>query len=268
MMPGIWLSGLYRYPVKALRGLALPESRVELRGLAYDRRWMVVDGQGKFLTQRQWPRLALVEVAIASPNLQLQAPGMPDLSFALVPEAVEPITVEVWGDDCMALPMGSRSQAWFSQYLGIPCQLVYMPDHSLRPAGHGSVGDVPVSFADGYPFLLISQGSLDDLNQRLSDPVPMNRFRPNLVVAGCEPFAEDTWAEIQIGDVTFRCVKPCSRCIVTTTDQITAQRSPEPLRTLATYRHHQGEILFGQNLIALNPGSVCLNAPVEILSRR
>ncbi len=268
MTRGIWLSGLYRYPVKALRGKALPESRVELRGLAYDRRWMVVDERGKFLTQRQWPRLALVEVAIAPPTLQLQAPGMPALSLAQVPEGVEPITVEVWGDYCPALPMGSASQVWFSQYLGINCQLVYMPDNSLRPAGHGSVGEVPVSFADGYPFLLISQGSLDDLNQRLADPIPMNRFRPNLVVKGCEPFAEDTWAEVQIGEVTFRCVKPCSRCIVTTTDQATAQRSPEPLRTLATYRHHQGEILFGQNLIALNAGSIRLDAPVEILSRQ
>jgi uncharacterized protein YcbX len=175
--------------------------------------------------------------------------------------------VEVWGDECKAIPASPAAHEWMSQYLGMDCRVVYMPEDSIRlvnpkyaiaPTDH-------VSFADGFPFLLISQASLDDLNQRLETPLPMNRFRPNFVVSGCTSFAEDTWKRIRIGTMEFHLVKPCARCIVTTVDQQTADRGQEPLRTLAQYRMQDGKILFGQNLVAVGVGQVSVGDAVEVL---
>lgn len=178
--------------------------------------------------------------------------------------------VEVWGDRCLAWSMGNDARIWFSTMLGTPCELVYMPDESDRPTDHGAFGrENQVSFADSYPFLLISEASLADLNQRLDTPIPMNRFRPNLVVSGCDAFSEDHWTEIRIGNVPFQVAKSCSRCTIPTVDQATGKRSPEPLKTLATYRHWDGQIWFGQNLIhhtlgTLNVGDPCTTPEAPI----
>ncbi|MGF1495470.1 MAG: MOSC domain-containing protein [Elainellaceae cyanobacterium] len=261
-MSDLHLSALYIYPIKSAAGIAVDTAIVEPRGLQRDRRWMIIDAQRRFMTQRQHPRMALIQVALDAETLTVTAPGMPSLSLPLQLEAREGnsrLQVEVWGDWCTAIPAGDDSRNWFSEFLQTDCQLVYMPDDAHRPAGHGRHGEeYPVSFADGYPFLLISQASLDDLNQRLGEPVPMDRFRPNLVVTGCEAFAEDGWNTFQVGGVPFQVAKSCSRCVIPTVDQATGVRGQEPMKTLATYRRWDGEIWFGQNLIQTGLGMLKL----------
>lgn len=259
------LSELYVYPVKSAAGTRLSQSAVEHRGLQHDRRWMVVDDKGRFMSQRKHPRMALIWVKLAE-QMHLEAPGQRPLTLPLVP-AAQPRDVEVWGDLCLAWSMGSEAAAWLSEFLEMPCQLVYMPEQSQRATAHGKLGaDKLVSFADAYPFLLISEASLADLNSRLETPVPMNRFRPNLVVTGCDAFAEDTWAQIRIGEVVFSVEKGCDRCSIPGVDQATGVASKEPLPTLAAYRRWQGKIWFGQNLLQTGLGTLRVGDPVEILA--
>jgi hypothetical protein len=173
--------------------------------------------------------------------------------------------VQVWRDVCDAVPLGEEVNRWFSDFLELSCQLVYMDESTFRPVNPSyATNNEQVSFADGFPFLLISEASLQDLNQRLDEPVPMNRFRPNLVVSGCEAFAEDDWREIHIGSISFRVVKPCSRCSITTVEQTTGIRGKEPLLTLAQYRRRSGEIFFGQNLISGELGTLQIGDVVKI----
>ncbi len=270
----VTISGLYIYPIKSAAGIALPAAAVEAKGFQYDRRWMLVDAEGKFISQRTHPRLALASVTIGSGELVVTAPDYGRQTVPLQPPSAALVPVEVWGDRCEAVPMASSVSDWFSTLLGTPCRLVYMPEESDRPVDHGQAAlpdesfgaAVPqVSFADAYPFLLISEASLADLNRRLGSPLPMNRFRPNLVVQGCDAFAEDGWSRIRVGTTTFRVAKPCARCTITTVDQSTGQRGVEPLQTLATFRRWDGKIWFGQNLIQENLGTVSVGNTVEIL---
>ena len=264
-MTALTLSSLYVYPIKSAAGIAVTEAQMTLRGLQYDRRWMVVDNQGKFITQRRFPRMALIGVAIAE-QLQITAPGMPKLSVPLsVPlsvESSERVSVAVWGDGCEAIALSPPTKQWFTQFIGIDCQLVYMPDSSHRPADHGKFGsDSLVSFADAYPYLLISEASLAGLNCKLSQkqksPVPMSRFRPNLVIRGdVEPHAEDSWQHVQIGDAVFDLPKLCSRCSIPNVNAQTGQRTSEPSQTLATYRAWDRGIWFGQNCIQQSPSDI------------
>jgi len=272
---GISLSGIYIYPIKSAAGIAVNLAAMTPRGLQYDRRWMMVSPEGKFMTQRQFPQMALLQVQIHQNSLILSAPDLnasvDNLRLPLHPPPPkhnsDAWTVEVWGDRCMAWSMGEEAALWLSKVLNVPCYLVYMPDESDRPTDHGAFGaEQQVSFADAYPYLLISEASLGDLNQRLDAPLPMNRFRPNLVVCGCEAFAEDSWQEIRIGEYLFQVVKACSRCTVTTVDQATGHRSTEPLKTLASYRHWDGKIWFGQNLIHQAVGTLAVGDPVLRLS--
>lgn len=269
----VTLSGLYIYPIKSASGIAVSSASITDRGLEYDRRWMLVDANGKFVTQRTHPQLALVSVAIGDTDLLVTAPGYGSQAVPLQPSDPSLISVEVWGDRCDAVPMPSQISQWFSEVLRFSCRLVYMPDQSDRPVDHGKVSGLDsadglpqVSFADAYPFLLISEASLADLNHRLDTPVPMNRFRPNLVVRGCRPFAEDGWGRIRMGAVAFRVAKPCSRCTITTVDQGTGQRGVEPLKTLATFRQQQGQIMFGQNLVQEELGTLHVGDAVEASS--
>lgn len=259
------LSALHIYPIKAARGIPLGESVVDDFGLRYDRRWMVVDQSGVFLSQRSHPRLALVVPSIGGGVLQIDAPGMPTLRTPLHAKDAVATSVTVWRDRCGATWLGDGPAQWFSAFLDCPCSLVHMGDGVVRPADPAFAPDgTKVSFADAFPFLVLSEESLSDLNRRLSDPLPMNRFRPNLVVAGGEPFAEDTWNVVEIGGVRVRMVKPCARCVVTTTDQSTGERGQEPLRTLATYRKMNGEVMFGQNGVHHNTGTLRVGDPVII----
>ena len=248
------LSHLYLYPIKSLAGISLTTARVERRGLQYDRRWMLIDDDGRFVSQREFSEMALLGTAIEPPHLVVFHRNHPEqrLHIPLEPplDTVEEIPVQIWDDTCPARLLPAETGQWFSDVLGSPLRLVYMPDTTYRmadtnyaPEGHA------VSFADGYPFLLIGQASLDDLNRRLDQPLPINRFRPNFVFTGGTPYEEDQWRDFSIGQVPFRGVKPCGRCIIPTTDQDTGQRAAEPLKTLSTYRKSGNKILFGQNVV-------------------
>ena len=252
---GIRLTGLTIYPIKATRGIPLEESEVDQFGLRHDRRWMVVNPSGEFLSQRTHPRLALITSAIDGETLRITAPEMPPLEVPIRPKDAVRSRVVVWRDSCPAGWLGENAAGWFSEFLDCACSLVHMGESAVRPADPMfAPPGTRVSFADGFPFLLTSEESLADLNRRLAQPLPMNRFRPNLVVAGGEPYAEDEWQRIEIGGIPMRLLKPCGRCVVTTTDQATAERGKEPLRTLATYRNRGGEVMFGQNVAHGRPG--------------
>lgn len=263
------LTAMNIYPIKSCRGTAVTAAELTPWGLEWDRQWMVVTPEGEFLTQRTLPELALVEPVITADSLYLVAPGQRDFQVPLQQsDAESTVKVTVWGDQCEAIDQGEAVAQWFSRAMGIPCRLVRIGAgyDRLVSAKYDRGNPAQVSFADGYPLLLISEASLDDLNQRLAEPLPMNRFRPNLVVSGCAAYAEDEWQQIQIQAVPFDVVKPCTRCIITTTDQETADRSKEPLATLATYRRWKNGVIFGQNLIHRSKGTLSVGSPVQILS--
>ena len=265
-MSKLTLTGLYRYPVKSLAGEALRALEVDARGLRLDRHWMLIDRDGRFLTQRQQPRMTLIRTLLDDADgLLLQAPGMPDLQVPVA--GGERREVVVWQDRVSAAPVGRAVDQWLSDFLATPCHLVVMPDEANRPVDQDfAEPSDQVGFADGFPFLLISQGSLEDLNARLEQPVPMQRFRPNLVVSGCQAFAEDGWQRIRIGQIEFRVAKACSRCIIPTIDPQTGERGREPLQTLMSYRKRDNKTYFGQNLVHEQCGQLELGMPVEVLA--
>ncbi len=241
------------YPVKSCRGDTHTSARVEPRGLAGDRRWLIVDAGGRFLTQRELPRMALLAARNEPDGLTLGAPGLAPIQIAPPPLHATPRLVTIWRDTVAAVPAGPAADAWLSTALGLPCGLVHQADPRSRPVApaYAAPGDV-VSFADGFPLLLTTTSSLADLNARLPAPVEMLRFRPNLVIDGATPWAEDHWRRIRIGDASFRVPKPCDRCIITTIDPETGLRPnpEEPLRTLKTFRRDAaGRVLFGVNLV-------------------
>ena len=267
MSASLWITALYQYPLKSCRGVPLDSARVTAYGLEQDRHWMVVDAKGFFLSQRRFPRMALIEALPAGDELVLRAPGMNELR---VRSAMgNPLHVRVWGHNGVADDAGDAAAAWLSHYLGHPCRLV-APGPRFRRAvdpAYDRFGS-ELHFADGFPFLLISEASLDHLNARLPDPVPMNRFRPNIVIGGCGPHAEDGWRTLKIGELIFHVVKPCSRCTIPTVDQSSGERGDEPTRTLATYRRAgDGKIYFGQNLVhETKTGVLKLGDPVTVLA--
>jgi len=259
------VSDIWIYPIKSAKGISVEQAEVSERGFAQDRRWMLVDEEGAFLSQRSFPRLALVEPSFENGLLTLRNPDAPALSFPAVPDSSDRIRVEVWGDQCHAIRVSQAADTWFSDFLDVSCSLVYMPESTRRQVDQDfSTEDDIVSFADGFPFLLITKSSLDDLNRRLEEPVPMNRFRPNIVVSGTEPFAEDDWHDIHIGGVDFSVAKACSRCTITTVDQNSGDRGKEPLQTLTSYRRFGDKVLFGQNLVHRSCGRIRVDDPVKI----
>ena len=263
---GVHLSGLYIYPIKSAGGIPVDAWDADERGLRHDRRWMLVDETGLFISQRELPRMALIGVRIERDCLVVDAPDMPPLEVPLDPPTTNSVLARIWDDLVESLAVGDGADRWFSELLGVGCKLVYLPDESVRPVDpdYGRPED-QVGLADAFPFLLISEASLADLNARLERPVPMNRFRPNLVVRGCEPFAEDGWRLVRIGQITLRVVKPCARCTITTVDQTTVAVGKEPLRTLARFRRAGTKVHFGQNLIHDETGTLHLGDPVEII---
>ena len=263
------LTSIHIYPLKGGRGLDLGASAVEAWGLAGDRRWMLVDENFRFISQREHPSMARLVVRFGpGGGLLVSGPGHPPLPVP-VPDGADLVKVAVWGSAVLAAGAGPGADAWFSAYLGQPARLVYLDDPTRRAVDpeYGQAGDV-VSFADGYPLLLTSRDSLGQLGDWLAadgdQPVPMNRFRPNLVVTGFEPWAEDRWRRVRIGDVPFRVAEPCGRCLVTTTDQVTGVRGSQPLRMLARHRRFGKHLVFGQNLIPEAPGQLRVGDPVEI----
>ena len=262
----IRLSAIHLYPVKGIRGVTATRAHVESEGLRHDRRWMIVDDEGHFLSQRSHPALALLAGRFNGHHLELTAPGQAPLSLD-TPDGTQRIAVTVWRDRVDAAAAGNQGDAWISRYLGNKCRMAYMDDSCSRSitSSQGRPGE-SVSFADGYPFLLVSYASLADLNSRLDTPLPMDRFRPNLVVAGCEAFAEDGWRKLAVGEAVFRFAGLCARCSVTTVDQKSGIRaSKEPLRTLATYRQGEGGVVFGVNLVPEKTGVIAIGDRVRVL---
>ena len=272
------IHSLHVYPIKSASGVDRSEAQVERRGLAGDRRWMIVGPDGDFLSQRSRPELARIRVAETTDGLRLSAPGQPTL-FVSTPSPEAPRQrVTVWDDPVDAAVASDAACDWVSSHLDTDAVLVSMPEDALRPVdpAYATGADDVVSFADGYPLLLTSTTSLSALNERVDGPdLPMNRFRPNLVVEGADPFAEDRWKRLRVGEATFRVVKPCARCSVTTVDQDTGERpsgehGSEPLQTLNTFRRdaETGKVYFGWNLIPETTGRVAVGEPVEVLEQR
>jgi uncharacterized protein len=253
------LSGLFVYPVKSLRGFAVQSAEVDPLGLVGDRRFLVVDDTGRFLTQRTLPRMALIETALSARMLTLRAPHAGQIAISLSAAEAAPLrNVSIWkSENLLAEDCGDVPAAWLSDVLHFRCRLVRIGPKFHRPVLKSAAGpgDV-VMFADAVPFLVLGEASLADLNDRLvaqgEDSLPLDRFRPNLVITGSPAYAEDTWSRFRIGGITFRSAGPCVRCTIITTDQLTGERGKEPLRTLATYRRsvaNPSDVNFGQNLI-------------------
>ncbi len=262
----ITITGLYYYPLKSARGIAVNSIDLLSRGLEYDRRWMLVDPVGQFLTQREHPRMALLETAIVEQGIQLSAAGYGEITAQV--EQNKNITVTVWGDIVNAKGCCQQVDHWCSDFIEAPCRLVYMPDSSNRaidPDYRLSSRD-EVSFADGFPVLVTSEASLNQLNAELEIPVPMSRFRPNIVVSGCGAFAEDDWNSIQTEYTELQIVKPCRRCQITTIDQKTSLQpnGTEPLKTLKRIHSWDKNIFFGQNAIPTRTGEISLGEQCRV----
>ena len=271
----MFLSEINIYPIKSLGGISLESSTVEGRGLQFDRRWLLIDENNKFLTQREFPKMATVNIEVLKNGLWVSENGN-EMIVSFEPDTNETASVKIWSSKCRARVYERETNEWFSNVLQTDCRLVVMPEETRRKVNYFYAvhKDDAVSFADAYPFLLIGEGSLEDLNSRLENPVPMNRFRPNLVVSGTDAFAEDNWKQIKIGECIFHVVKPCGRCVMTTIDQASGEKhSAEPLKTLASYRipkrSIKKKILFGQNLIAENVGATLkVGDKVEVIQNR
>jgi uncharacterized protein YcbX len=261
------VSGLYIYPVKSLGGFSLPAATLTDRGFKYDRRWMLIDENDRFLSQREVPAMAFLNATIQEEHLQVIDKRTADLiMIPYQPLTSETTMVSLWGDHCLAQHVSDEADAWFSHHLNIPCRLVYMPDSTHRTVDEEYAHNREItSFSDGYPLLIIGQASLDDLNSRLTSPVPMNRFRPNIVFTGGLPFQEDDMKQFSIGDVQFSGVKPCARCVITTIDQETGIKAKEPLKTLSTYRAKNQKIYFGQNLLFNGSGAIRVGDKITVL---
>lgn len=264
------LSALHVFPVKSCAAQAPREARVEPRGLVDDRRWMIVDAEGKFMTARKHPRMTRVNASIDAGILSVSAPDMARQEVRPDADTASRRDVTVWGSNVSARRAEARADAWISKYLGQPAHFVHMDEHAGRPiidADFAGAGD-EVSFADGFPLLLISQAALDGLNERLAKPLPMLRFRPNLVVSGTAAHAEDDWRHVLIGGVEFDVVKACTRCVVTTIDFERGEFDVdgEPLRTLLGYRRSAAGVTFGRNLIPRRTGTLRIGDEVNVLA--
>jgi uncharacterized protein YcbX len=261
------VASLHLYPVKSCRGIDVARWEIGRRGLRHDRRFMIVRADGGFMTQRETPALARVAVDIDGASLALSAEGHGEVRVPLSPpERTSRRRVRVWRSEVDAVDCGPEAAGWLSAFVGEPASLVHMPDDVERAVSpdHARAGDI-VGFADGFPVLVTTAASLADLVARLPSPVPMARFRPNVVVEGGAPWAEDRWKRVRVGAVPMRVAKPCARCVMITTDQRTGERGPEPLRTLATFRTEGGSVLFGQNCIPDATGFLEVGSDVEVL---
>jgi len=260
------VSRLVIYPVKSFGGIELQRAEVNAKGLSLDRRWMVVDSSGHMLTQRTHPLLSQIQTTLEIDILSIVIDGE---TFE-VPSAVgEERTVQVWSDRLAARQVGGDVSKILSSYLGQEVELVWMEEQTTRAVeARPGTENKEVGFADGFPFLVISEASLEDLNTRLIEPVTMDRFRPNIVVSNTAAFEEDSWKCFKIGSVNFRNVKPCARCVMTTVDPVSGAKGKEPLQTLAKYRRHGGEVFFGQNAVHQGAGTLSLGDKVEVFERQ
>ena len=261
------VSALFYYPVKSLPGIAVNEAKLTPMGLENDRLWMLARDDGRFITQREEHSLALLSVSLEADGYRILAPGGTSTTLPLSIERRPGFHVQVWKDQFSASRGSNEAEDFFSDYLGFRCVPVFRHADGVRFAGSRAPEGTPLSFADAYPVLVVSEASLVDLNSRASIPLVMNRFRPNIVVSNTTPYAEDTWADISIGSSDLLGVKPCDRCVLTTVDPETGQSGKEPLKTLATYRRVGNDVYFGQNVVVASPGIVKKGDAVSVRSR-
>jgi uncharacterized protein YcbX len=262
----MWLSRIFIYPIKSVRGIAIGETQVETTGPVQDRRWMLVDEQGIFLSQRKLPRMVLIEPHFDGRDLVLTAPGTSPLVVRSWCGEGEWIPVRIWRDNLTLPHPDQEYDEWLSSFLGQRCRLVHLPDEvrrNVEPPFDDSQWQV--SLADGYPLLVVTQASVDLLNAKLASPVRVEHFRPNLVLADAAPHAEDNLNEVRIGSVELRIVKACARCSVVLVDPATANVGVEPLRALAGYRAMPRGVMFGQNALVVTPGQLRVGDAVAIL---
>lgn len=250
-----FVTEIWIYPVKSLGGIRVSAARVMQKGLEHDRRWMLIDSDNRFMTQRTFPQMSLIKLSYEQEIITIHYSGEKmELPLGHSGESMQAI---VWDDSVEVVEVSEAHSQWFSRILGIECRLVCFPEANSRPVdANYSINDEQVSLADGFPLLIIGQCSLDDLNSRLKVPVTIDRFRPNIVFSGDGAFEEDNWKTFSIGTVQFAVVKPCARCVMTTVDQDTGKKGIEPLATLATYRKIDNKIYFGQNLLPLSFGEI------------
>ncbi len=264
-MSAFILSDIFIYPVKSLAGIRVSQWDVVETGFRYDRQWMLIDEEGKFLSQRTLPKMALIQTRLTDTDLILSMPSHSDLSVPLHPQEGAIIKSTVWDDCCDAQHVSNEADDWFSKVLDAPCRLVYLPTETKRGVDLTVATEIDhVAFSDAFPFLLVSENSLNALNAALDMPVEMARFRPNLVISGCDAYAEDTWREIQIGEISFRLPKPCDRCGIPALNPQTAELTKEPLTTLSKLRKWENKIYFGQNALHNQHGELKIGDSVKV----
>lgn len=265
-MAEISLSEIWIYPIKSLGGIRLQRARVLEKGLEFDRRWMLVDDQNRFITQREHPNLALFQLAINDDHLSILHQATQETAhFSIKTNSKHIEKAIIWDDEVQSVEVDKQLSLWFSNQLRMKCRLMFFPETNSRSVDKKFASkNENVSLADGYPFLIIGQASLDDLNSRLQIPVTMQRFRPNFVFTGGDPYEEDHWKNFTIGNVKFIGVKNCSRCVLTTVDPATGEKGAEPLKTLASYRKHNNKIFFGQNLLAIDHDIVSIGDAITL----
>jgi uncharacterized protein YcbX len=261
------VSSLWRYPLKSMAGVSLPFMRVNSWGPDLDRRWMLVDSQRRFLTQRQLPTMCRLAASLTGSGLRLQSLDDESLFFEVPePSGTERYLVSVWSDTPEAMDAGDEVAEWLSEFLGRELRLCFMPDTTHRQVDpQFALTGRRVSFADGFPFLLCSESSLEALSDALGRSLDMRRFRPNIVVSGAAPFAEDTWRRIRIANIEFDVVKPCARCVIPTINLDSGAREPDVFKMLRAERGRNGEVYFGQNLVHCGEGELAVGHRVEIL---
>lgn len=271
-MSKLKITDLWIYPIKSIAGIQLTESKVEKRGLQFDRRWVLADEQGTFIHQRDYPEMALLQPEINGDVMTIKHKNrtIESISFNMSEPTSTPLSVTVWDDECSAKPVSEKADVWFSQIIGKKVMLLYMHEDSVRQADQRYAIETTdkVSFADGYPVLMISEESLALLNSKAEEYIPMNRFRSNIIISGGDAHEEDTLRQITIGTIKMHGVKPCARCIMTTIDVETALKGKEPLKTLASYRKLGHKILFGENFIPSNEGMVKVGDSLTVLEQK
>lgn len=257
------LASVHVYPVKSCRGIDVTEWPLDEAGLRHDRRFMIVHPDGRFVTQRELPALARIATRLVGDAVELSSEGHGAIEVPLHGDGPA-LPVKVWSDDAVGTTLAPEIDAWLSRFADQPLRLLRHDDRHRRKLDPRYAPEHTTQFADGYPVLVVGQASLDALNERLTVPLPMNRFRPNLVAEGTIAFAEDGWRDITVGDATLRVVKPCARCPIPTTDQLTGVRGVEPLRTLATFRRQGNEVMFGQNAVVTRPATIRVGDPIRL----
>lgn len=257
----IKVSELYIHPLKSAAAISVNKARIDAFGFENDRRWMLVDEKGIFLSQRQLPNMCLIKTVVTGTGISLSVPDAKELNITNV--TIEQRKVNIWGDICNSYDCGDEAANYLSDFLRTKCRLVCIPEDEKRQVDleYAKKGEL-TGFSDGFPLLIISQASLDDLNSKLTMPVSMTRFRPNIVVSGVDAFAEDSWVNIEIAGINLRIVKPCSRCAIPSVDPLTAERSPEVIKVLRQYRMRESKVFFGQNVIADSLGMLEVGMPV------